>query len=122
MLFWYPDHPAAVPFFQYGPHSFRKAAFRGLMDEREAAQVKRGQLPDIAFSDIVIQQFRKTVVCPFRVCQAEYGFIGDIRPAKGQLRLSEQIIAAFMVTVAHGIVHQPVPPVHIEKDDRYAPF
>lgn len=92
------------------------------MEEREAAQVKRGQLPDIVFSDIVVQQFRKAVVRPFCVCQAKYGFIGDIRPAKGQFSLSDQIIAAFIVTVAHGIVHQPVPPVHVEKDDRSALF
>lgn len=104
--------------FQYGPHPFRKAAPRGLMDEREAAQANRGQVSDVAFSDIVVQQFRKAVVRPFRPRQAEYGFIGDIRPAQGQLRLPEQIIAAFTVAVAYGIVRQPAFSVHIEKDDR----
>lgn len=92
------------------------------MDEREAAQVNRGQVADVAFSDIVVQQFRKAVVRPFRPCKAVYGFVGYIRPAQGQLRLPEQIIVAFMVTVAYGIVRQPVPSVHIEQDDRSVLF
>ncbi|WP_224265891.1 hypothetical protein [Parabacteroides goldsteinii] len=108
--------------FQYGPHPFRQAASCSLMDEREAAQANRGQVADVAFSDIVVQQFRKAVVRPFRPCKAVYGLIGDIRPAQGQLRLPEQIIAAFIVTVAHGIVRQPAFSVHIEKDERSALF
>ena len=104
--------------FQYGPHPFRQAASCSFMDEREAAQVNRGQVADVAFSDIVVQQFRKAVVRPFRPCKAVYGLVGYIRPAQGQLRLPEQIIAAFMVTVAYGIVRQPAFSVHIEKDER----
>lgn len=122
VFFCYPGCPTTVPSFQYGPHPFRQAASCSLMDEREAAQANRGQVADVAFSDIVVQQFRKAVVRPFRPCKAVYGLIGDIRPAQGQLRLPEQIIAAFIVTVAHGIVRQPAFSVHIEKDERSALF
>ncbi|HJG25897.1 MAG TPA: hypothetical protein K8V60_10430 [Parabacteroides merdae] len=108
--------------FQYGPHPFRKATLRSLMNEREAAQVNRGQVADVAFSDIVVQQFRKALVRPFRPYKAVYGFVGDIRPAQGQLRLPEQIITAFIIAVAHGIVRQPAFSVHIEKDEWSALF